>query len=68
MLRDMGFSHAIAKAVLEDNPQDTEALKVLAQPENRIVYNDGTVVDLSEIDEEKAIREGLQREMRLKVR
>jgi len=67
MLRDMGFSHAIAKAVIEDNSHDAEALKVLAQPENRIVYNDGTVVDLSEIDEETAIRNGLQREIRMRA-
>lgn len=67
MLRDMGFSHAIAKAVLEDNPQDVEALKVLAHPENRIVYNDGTEIDMSEINEETAIKNGLQREMRMRA-
>jgi hypothetical protein len=30
-------------------------------------YCDGTVVDLSEIDEETAIRNGLQREMRMRA-
>jgi hypothetical protein len=63
MLRDMGFAHAIAKAVLEDNPKDAEALKILVRPENRIVLEDGTEIDLSGIDEEKAIREELKRKM-----
>jgi hypothetical protein len=63
MLIDRGFSYMIAKEVLKDNPNNKEALKRLMQPENIIVYNNGTVVDLSEINEEVAIYEGLKSQM-----
>ena len=69
MLRDMGFAHAIAKAVLEDDPANGYALRELRQPENKIVYDDGTIVDLSCCQLRDAIREGLQRQVaRLEVK
>ena len=63
MYTDKGFSHAIAEAVLEDNPHDASAMKILAQPENRIVLGDGTEIDLSEVSEEEARREGRRQQL-----
>ena len=45
MLIDKGFSHAIANAVLENDPENKAALNVLAQPKNRLV-TDGKTFDL----------------------
>lgn len=60
----MGFSHAIARAVLEDLPNNPEAQRILAQPENRFVDHSGEVVDLDEVNNLNAKREALERKMR----
>ena len=59
MLIDRGFSHALAKAVLEDSPDNQAAKDILNQPENRIVFDSGEVVDLGE----NAIAKGLKEKM-----
>jgi len=59
MLIDKGFSHAIAKAVLEDSPENQAAKDILNQPEYRIVLDSGKVVDFGE----KAIAKGLKEKM-----
>ncbi len=55
MITDKGFCHAIAKAVLEDIPDNEAALKILRElPEKRLVLNDGKVIDLSKTSESQA--------------
>jgi len=44
MTTDKGFSYAIAEKVLEDNPNDKEALKIINQPKNKI--SDGKAIDI----------------------
>ncbi len=60
MLIDKGFSHAIAKAVLEDTPDNQAAKDILNQPENRLVLDNGKVLNLDETGEGKAIAEGFR--------
>ena len=60
MLIDKGFSHAIAKAVLEDSPDNQEAKDILLLPENRLVLDNGVTFNLDEINEDKAIAKGLK--------
>ena len=37
MIIDKGFRHTIAKIVLEDNPNDKNALRILKEPEEKII-------------------------------
>ena len=60
MYTDKGFSHAIAKAVLEDLPNNSEAKRILAQPENKFVDHSGSVIDLDEVNIVNAKREALE--------
>lgn len=49
MLTDNGFSHALAKEVLKDDPTNKAALKILKQPKNRGVLN-GITYDADKVD------------------
>ena len=52
MFTDKGFSHALANIVLEKDPKNEAALKMLEQPKNRAVYN-GVTYDLDVVPEHK---------------
>lgn len=52
MLTDKGFSRAIAEAVLEDDPTNKAAIKVLGQPKNRCVIG-GATYDLDKVSEQE---------------
>jgi hypothetical protein len=62
MLTDRGFSHALAKIILEKDPTNEAALKMLEQPKNRAVI-DGVTYDLDEVSEEDATRVWLEGEL-----
>lgn len=51
MFTDRGFSHALARIVLETDPTNEAALKMLQQPKNRAVVN-GVTYDLDKVPEE----------------
>ena len=59
MLIDKGFSHAIARAVLEDTPDNQAAKDILNQPNNKIILDSGTIIDF----DEKAISNGFKEKM-----
>lgn len=52
MFTDEGFSHALARIVLESDPTNEAALKMLQLPKNRAVVN-GVTYDLDKISEEE---------------
>jgi hypothetical protein len=62
MLTDRGFSHALANIILEKDPTNEAALKMLEQPKNRAVI-DGVTYDLDEVSEEDATRVWLEGEL-----
>lgn len=51
MLTDRGFSHMLANIILEKDPTNEAALKMLQQPKNRAVVN-GITYDLDKVSEE----------------
>ena len=51
MFTDRGFSHALARIVLETDPTNEAALKMLQQPKNRAIVN-GVTYDLDKVSEE----------------
>lgn len=51
MLTDRGFSHMLANIILEKDPTNEAALKMLQQPKNRAVVN-GVTYDLDKVSEE----------------
>ena len=51
MLTDKGFTHALARAVLEYDPTNESALNMLEQPKNRAVVN-GVTYDLDKVSEQ----------------
>lgn len=55
MMTDRGFSHALAKIILEKDPTNEAALKMLKQPKNRAVI-DGITYDLDKISEEETTK------------
>lgn len=63
MLIDKGFSHAIARAVIEDSPDNQSAKDILKQPENRLVLDSGEVINLDETAKDKAIAKGFKDKM-----
>ena len=52
MFTDESFSHALARIVLESDPTNEAALKMLQLPKNRAVVN-GVTYDLDKISEEE---------------
>lgn len=52
MFIDKGFSHALANIVLENDPTNEFALKMLERPKNRAVVN-GITYDLDKVPEER---------------
>jgi len=64
MLTDKGFTHALATAVLKDNPKNPSALKLLAEPENKVVIKPGEVYDLFKKPEKEVKTEWAKQKLR----